>query len=78
MPRCAVGDLVSRVLDLVRSSGRPYAVFVGRSVDLVPADGPRFAKLQQDAVRMALCVGVFDGAAQAGDVAAALVAAGGA
>lgn len=63
-----------RVVDKALATGRPYAVFVGRSVEMLPADGKRFAKLQADPARMALCVGVFDADARVADVAAAIEA----
>lgn len=71
-----MSDLASRVVDLVRTTSRPYAVFVSRNVDLVPADGRRFARLQADPVRMAQCVGVFDQSSMVVDVALALDSAG--
>lgn len=73
----AVGDVAGRVVDLARASGRPYAVFVGRSVELMPADGPRFLRLQADPLRMAQCVGVFGCDSSAADVCAALLSFGG-
>lgn len=65
------------VIDLALTTSRPYAVFVGRGLEVMPADGKRFARLQRDPERMAQCVGVFDGSADVGDVAAAIAQAGG-
>ena len=70
--------LASRVIDLALERQRPYAVFMGRSVEIVPADGKRFARLQSQPARMALCAGVFTGKSSVDEVVAAIVAAGGA
>lgn len=73
-----MGDVAHEVLALARATARPYAVFVQRRVELMPADGPLFARRQRDPARMAHCVGVFDGSAKEADVEAALAASGGA
>lgn len=72
--RFGVADLAQSVISAVQKTHRPYAVFVGRSVELMPADGLRFAKLQANPLRMAQCAGVFDFEACVDDVAAALEA----
>lgn len=70
-------DKARYVLDKVRGAGRPYAVFVrGDELELMPADGKRFAKLQREPWRGALCVGVYDREATLERIAADLSRAG--
>lgn len=66
--------IAGQILERVQQTCAPYAVFAGRSVEWMPADGKRFANLQRDAARMALCVGVFDADATLVDIAQALEA----
>ena len=69
--------IAAQVIDKITKSCRPYAVFGGRSVEMMPADGKRFAALERKPERMALLAGVFDTKAQANDIVAALEAVGG-
>jgi hypothetical protein len=66
--RFLAGKLIDRALE----KKAPYAVFVGRTVMLVPADGKQFARLQQSPERMAMCAGVFDGRASVDEVCEAI------
>lgn len=64
-----------KIIDTVAAKKKPYAVFAGRVVELMPADGKRFAILQNNPQRMAQCVGVFDQRARLTEVRQALQAA---
>ena len=66
--------IAGQILERVQQKCAPYAVFAGRSVEWMPVDGKRFANLQRDPERMALCAGVFDADASLGDIEAAIVA----
>ena len=61
-----------RILDTLAAKKKPYAVFAGRCVEWMPADGPRFAALQKIPARMARLVGVFDQNARLTELLAAL------
>lgn len=63
----------ARVIELAQATRRPYAVFLQRTLEMVPADGERYAKLQKDPSRMAHCVGVFDEADSADEVRSAIM-----
>ena len=66
--------LAGQILERVQQKCVPYAVFAGRSVEWMPADGKRFANLQRDPARMALFVGVFDADATSSDIEEAIQA----
>lgn len=70
-------ELAVRVIDLALERQRPYAVFLGRAVEIVPADGKRFERLQANPERMALCAGVFTGKNSVAEVAQSIAATGG-
>lgn len=65
-------NICLRVIEAVRSSCRPYAVFVGRSIEFMPVDGKRFASLSSSPERMAHLVGIFDVNNTPADVVAAV------
>lgn len=76
-PSMQARDVAVWVIQLAHSGQCPYALFVGRSLEVVPADGKRFAKLRRDPQRMALCAGVFTAKSAVEEVTQAIIAAGG-
>lgn len=68
-------SLAGKVLDATMQTRRPYALFVGRNCEWMPADGVLFARLQRNPQRMAGCVGVFDARSCVEDIASAIVTA---
>ena len=64
--------IARRVIDAAIANRRPYAVFAGRSVEFMPADGKWFARASANPERMAHLVGVFDSRSSVEDIAAAL------
>lgn len=71
--RISAHDVAGLIIDAALTSQRPYAVFVCRTVEWMPTDGKRFAKLERDPVRMAQLVGVYTGKSALPDLEADLL-----